>query len=106
MARPLIEDPDAQPYASMIEIELVGAGRFLRGWVLKTADTLEDVLTPAYFDNVYELGFKPFDRIEVTASAESERPQNALLVVDSVSLVPNAVQVSVLRGGQAKRAQS
>ena len=102
MARPLIEDPDAQPYASMKEIELVGAGRFLRGWVMKTTDTLEDVLTPAYFDNVYELGFHPFDRIEVTASCESERPQNALLVVDSVGLVPDAVGVSVLRNPPQK----
>ncbi len=97
MARPVIEDPDAQPLASMSEIELVGAGRFLRAWVLMTGDSLEDVLLPGYFDKVNELGFRPFDRIEVACSCNSEQPENALLVVDSVGLVPNAVGVSALR---------
>ena len=97
MPRPQVEDKEAQALANMNEIELVGAGRFLRGWVLKTDDSLEDVLLPGYFDAVNELGFRPFDRIEVACSCNSEQPKNALLVVDSVGLVPNAIAVSALR---------
>lgn len=97
MPRPQVEDKEAQALANMNEIELVGAGRFLRAWVMKTADSLEDVLLPGYFDAVYELGFRPFDRIEVACSCNSEQPENALLVVNSVGLVPNAIGVSALR---------
>ena len=39
MPRPMTVDMDAQAYANLSEIELVGAGRFIRGWVLMTGDT-------------------------------------------------------------------
>ena len=104
MPRPLTVDLEAQAYVDIGALEPIALGKHLSLWTLETPDPLSDVLSEDYFINAAETGLHLFDRIEVTSSRDSERPEHATLVVVDINLTPQRIVVELLHA-PSKRAK-
>ena len=80
-------------FGHMENISQVGRLNF---YTYRTPHSLEDLLAPDYF-KVFGGGLERHDRIEVTCSCDTSKPEHALLVVtDSGPVV--GLTVELLRG--------
>ena len=76
--------PVRKPYASVVDVRRLSDAQGITLWGHLSPHAMADVLAPGYFDLLTERrggGLLPHDRIIVTASAETDSPEHATLIV-------------------------
>lgn len=93
-----MKDTMEKPRAAVVDVlPLTAAGNGLNLWGHVTPHALADVLGPGYFDACHEAnggGLYRHDRIVCAASAETDSPEHATLVVVDAD---GGVRVEILK---------
>lgn len=90
-----------KPRVNVSHVENISTVSYLNVFTYRTDHTLKEVLAEKYFNNMH--GLERHDRIEITSSADAERPEHATLVVTAAELGVG-VTVAVLRGPERTEA--
>ncbi len=104
-----VKDKTEKPRAVVVDVlPLTAAGNGLNLWGHVTPHALADVLGPGYFDACQAAcggGLYRHDRIVCTASAETDSPEHATLVVVDAGRA-RGVRVEILKeAGRARKGQ-
>ena len=84
-----------EPRANVPHVERIGSASYMNLFTYRVDHSLKAVLAEGYFKNY--VGFERHDRIEVTCSCDTSKPEHALLVVTDSNPI-GGVTVELLRG--------